>query len=121
MDQSDQFCILDDERQQQPVLYYLTVDDRLRQDITNSSGFFFSKCIGGVVRLIAEAGRQAVAINPNRSSTAGMYCMWLQLQGSDGQLDGHHCRDALLLVHPLLYSNDVLHHARPVQGLPHIL
>jgi hypothetical protein len=51
-DQSDQLCILGVERQQQPVLYYLTVDDRLRQDITNSSGFFFSKCIGGVVRLI---------------------------------------------------------------------
>jgi len=52
MDKSDQPCILGVERQQQPVLYYLTVDDRLRQDITDSSGFFFSKCIGGVVRLI---------------------------------------------------------------------
>ena len=51
MDQSDQLCILGVERQQEPVLYYLTVDDRLRQDITDSSGFF-SKCIGGVVRLI---------------------------------------------------------------------
>jgi hypothetical protein len=52
MDQSDQPCILGVERQQQPVLYYLTVDDRLRQDITDSSGFFFSKCIRWVVRLI---------------------------------------------------------------------
>jgi hypothetical protein len=49
---SDQLCILGVERQQQPLLYYLTVDDRLRQDITDSSGFFFSKCIGGVVRVI---------------------------------------------------------------------
>jgi hypothetical protein len=55
-DQSDQPCILGVERQQQPVLYYLTVDDRLRQDITDSSGFFFSKCIGEVVRLIRTLG-----------------------------------------------------------------
>ena len=33
--QSDQLCILGVERQQQPVLYYLTADDRLRQDITD--------------------------------------------------------------------------------------
>ena len=66
MDQSDQPCILGVERQQQPVLYYLTLDDRLRQDITDSSGFFFSKCIGGVMRKIEVYRRGWMAGSRNQ-------------------------------------------------------
>ena len=67
MDQSDQPCILGVERQQQPMLYYLTVDDRLRQDITDSSEFFFSKCIGGVMRKIEVHRRGWKAGSRNHS------------------------------------------------------